>query len=288
MHLPVTTAIAASGMLLAARYDTSSYKTSDALSISVPAVVMRQNAPASGPHTTMTSTILTTSVVSITSHSTSSTMVSISDTKTVTSSPLPPVPTTTATSHLGMSSAPMTTTTSHPETSSASKSTAATSVPLTSTPATSTAIETISTTSTAATSTVATSAAAASATQSTEPISGSTPWATKGKIAGIVVGSVLGLVFLGLLVYALFAASRGINVCNCCGGCFGKRDDDEDTGRLPSRSSDTYPFPEGSNPGPGTGYYRPARPLMQGPLPLALLQQVDDERREGKLQRKRG
>ncbi|CAA9960496.1 hypothetical protein PTMSG1_03898 [Pyrenophora teres f. maculata] len=222
----------------------------------------------------MTSTILTTSVVSITSHSTSSTMVSISDTKTVTSSPLPPVPTTTATSHL--------------ETSSASKSTAATSVPLTSTPATSTAIETISTTSTAATSTVATSAAAASATQSTELISGSTPWATKGKIAGIVVGSVLGLVFLGLLVYALFAASRGINVCNCCGGCFGKRDDDEDTGRLPSRSSDTYPFPEGSNPGPGTGYYRPARPLMQGPLPLALPQQADDERRAGKLQRKRG
>ncbi|KAF7447308.1 hypothetical protein PtrSN002B_008547 [Pyrenophora tritici-repentis] len=185
---------------------------------------------------------------------------------------------TTATSHAGTSSA---------ATSTPPTSTPATSAPATSTPATSTSIKSVSTTSTAATYTVANSTAAASATHSAEPTSGSTPWATKGKIAGIVVGSVLGLVFLGLLGYALFAASRGINVCNCCSDCFGKRDDDEEPGCLPSRSSDTYPFPERNNPGPGTGYYRPARPLMQDPLPLTMPHQVKDER-AGKLQRKRG
>ncbi|KAA8611788.1 Hamartin domain-containing protein [Pyrenophora tritici-repentis] len=231
MHLPVTTAIAASSVLSGARYDTSSYKTSDALSTYAPVLVMRQDASASRPQTTMASTVRTTSVVSITSQSLSSTMVSVSDTKTVASSLLPSAPTTTATSHLGTSSvatetitshsgtssAPMTTATSHAGTSSAATSTPptstpATSAPATSTPATSTSIKSVSTTSTAATYTVANSTAAASATHSAEPTSGSTPWATKGKIAGIVVGSVLGLVFLGLLGYALFAASRGINV----------------------------------------------------------------------------
>jgi hypothetical protein len=47
--------------------------------------------------------------------------------------------------------------------------------------------------------------------------------------------------------YALFAASRGINVCDCFGGCCGKRkndDEEKSQSRLPSRSEDTYPHPD--------------------------------------------
>jgi hypothetical protein len=74
----------------------------------------------------------------------------------------------------------------------------------------------------------------ATATESTTSFSDLSSWPTKGKVAGAIVGSVLGLIFLGMLIYTLIAASRGINVCDCFGGCCG-RDDDEEKNHLPSQ-----------------------------------------------------
>ncbi|CAN9361337.1 unnamed protein product [Alternaria alternata] len=130
-------------------------------------------------------------------------------------------------------------------------------------------------------------------TQTSHPEANAGPWLSAGKIGGIVVGSVFGLIILGLIIYTLLAASRGINVCDCFGGCCGKHDDDDENvrERLPSRSDDTYPRPDVLHSGPGEGYkaYRPARlsgdnPLV--PLPLVLPQQTGtQQRRAGRLQR---
>ncbi|KAL1795991.1 hypothetical protein ACET3X_006215 [Alternaria dauci] len=123
------------------------------------------------------------------------------------------------------------------------------------------------------------------------------PWLSAGKIGGIVVGSVFGLIFLGLIVYTLYAASRGINVCDCFGGCCGKHDDDNDNDEeksrepLPSRSDDMCPHPGVLETGPGEGYtaYRPAHPSGDHPpvpLPLVLPQQIETQQRHaGRLQK---
>jgi len=118
------------------------------------------------------------------------------------------------------------------------------------------------------------------------------PWLSRGKITGIVVGSVFGFILLGLTIYALFAAYRGINVCDCFGGCFGKRDNDDDAekgpSRLPSRSEDTYPYPDALQPVGGYRAYRPARPVSYEPQQQQQQQQVPpplQERTAGRLQK---
>ncbi|RMZ71881.1 hypothetical protein GMOD_00009231 [Pyrenophora seminiperda CCB06] len=282
MRLPVTTAVAISSMLTAARYGNLTYTAGDFLS--TPAYVVGMDQSVSALPVTTASTEDMTLVTFIASEFTDSTMVSPHATETITSSPSspPPLSMTTSSFHPSQSST---------ATSIATKSVTTTSIPSTSisttvTTATSTSDISTSATPVSATAAPATSAATTSPTQSTVPYPDSTEWAAKGKIAGTVAGSVLGLIFLGVLCYALFAVTRGVNVCDCCACHFGKRNEEE--GRLPSRSSDTYPYPEGNNPGPGTGYYRPARPVMLGPLPWTLPQQAEDEHRAGKLSRTRG
>jgi hypothetical protein len=79
-----------------------------------------------------------------------------------------------------------------------------------------------------------------------------------------------------MAIYALFAASRGINVCDCFGGCCGKRDNDDEEksrSRLPLRSEDTYPHPDILQPAGGYRAYRHAQPVshqpqQQDPVPL--------------------
>jgi hypothetical protein len=45
-----------------------------------------------------------------------------------------------------------------------------------------------------------------------------------GIITGAFVGSIIGAIVLGLLIYWLYACYRGVNVCNCFGSCCERRD----------------------------------------------------------------
>ncbi|KAF1835957.1 hypothetical protein BDW02DRAFT_617551, partial [Decorospora gaudefroyi] len=273
MYLSITTAVAVSG----ASFGVLSGSQSNLLNCGVSASISQQALAARQETTTplalSTSVLFVTSVETIlTTQSAISKSQSRDLAPTLSPSPSqPPAETSTATETRGASS---TTATAVSESTSSldQTSTSALSASTIPSPTMSTSV--------------------ATSTQSVETPVGPNPWVNKGKIAGIVVGSVLGLLILSMIVYALYAASRGINVCNCFGGCCRKHDpDEENLSRLPSRSNDTYPYPDAVNPGPGTGYYRPPRGMkyeVAGPLPLMLPQQVAQERRTSRLQRNAG
>ncbi|CAN9384746.1 unnamed protein product [Alternaria alternata] len=271
MYLPLNTVITATSLLAISQSNDLNLATNNLpLSASSVTLIARQDEAKPPPPPLVTSIQFVTSIALITSEPTPT--VTVTSTKPDILSPPPTVPSTTAETRTSSEQPPIKLSTT--ELSSPNSSTT----------------DGISSTTSAGTSA---STATTVPTQTSHPEANAGPWLSAGKIAGIVVGSVFGLIILGLIIYTLLAASRGINVCDCFGGCCGKHHDDDENGRerLPSRSDDTYPRPDVLHSGPGEGYnaYRPARPSGDNPpvpLPLVLPQQMEtQQRRAGRLQR---
>ncbi|KAG9195093.1 hypothetical protein G6011_00213 [Alternaria panax] len=263
MYLPVSAAITATGLLTASKLGVSNLVTNYLSPLTSSAtLVARQDD--TKPPPPVTSLQFITSIASITSEPTPTITTTSPKPDIPSAAPSPPVPSTTAETPRTSEQPPTKISTTAPASSNSdtAENTSSTMFIVTTAPTSHLDVD-------------------------------AGPWLSRGKIAGIVVGSVFGLIILGLIIYTLFAASRGINVCNCFGGCCRKHDDDndEERGRLPSRSDDTYPHPDAVAAGPGGGYkaYRPARSSGDHrpvPLPLVLPQQVGMQQRgSGRLHR---
>ncbi|KAH6868231.1 hypothetical protein BKA58DRAFT_458905 [Alternaria rosae] len=262
MRLPVPTTVAAAGFLVASRSGSWNHAINALPSPTATATVVARKDDTKPPSFVTSITFLT-SIAFITAEPSSTVIMPSRSPDTSAPPPPPPAPSTTVEPSITV------------ETPTSSER------PPTTTSATATTSLTPSETWKTSTETPAASPTA-SPPQTSHPDVDPGPWLSKGKIAGIAVGSVFGLILLGLTIYAIFAAYRGINVCDCFGGCFGKRDNDDDaekgSPRLPSRSEDTYPHPDVLQPASGYRAYRPARPAsyepqqqqqqQQGPLPV--------------------
>ncbi|CAG5152879.1 uncharacterized protein ALTATR162_LOCUS2947 [Alternaria atra] len=266
MYLPVNAVITATGFLAASNLGISNPATND-LSLSTASAVLVACQDDTEPPPLVTSIQFITSIAFITSE----------PTPTLTATPPKPDISSVATAPPPNPSTIVGTLTSSEQPPTKASTTAL--APSTSSTTQSTSSLTFARTST--------TTATTTPTQTSHADIDADPWLSRGKIAGIVVGSVFGLVILGLIIYTLFAASRGINVCDCFGGCCGKHDDkDEESSRdrLPSRSEDTHPHPDVLKPGPGGGYraYRPAHPVNDHPslpLPPVLPRQAETQQR---------
>lgn len=210
MYLAISIALAAVSVVLASPYAKPSCAIPDecfplsSQSARTPALRQERKSPP------IMSTVLLTSVEFVTSSPSSPPIVSKGQ-----SSPVPPLSPSTASA-----------------TSEYSSTQSASSIDLVSNPTL------------APTSASEASLTAATPTQSATLESDTNPWASKRRIAGVAVSSVFGLILLAILIYTLFATSRGINVCDCFGGCCGRSDgDDEEKSRLPSRPSETCSHP---------------------------------------------